>query len=236
MFRTVALAVLLVPLVTNTSTAGFISFSDRSVWETAVGTPTLTENFDGFAGDTSFVPSPLALNGMTLQADADVLDPTFESFVDAPPIVPAGQDVNGTAHAVGRVIDHTSLGITNWRLDFSTPATAWGADFRQAGIVVSGPLVIDVVDQGNSLLGTLAANAVDLQFLGFQLDMGQTADHLIFRSDPAAGQNGVDAFGMDNIALVSASNAVPEPSTLTLWSLGAVALIGLTLRRRMRAA
>ena len=30
--------------------------------------------------------------------------------------------------------------------------------------------------------------------------------------------------------------AVPEPSTLVLWSLGAVALVGLTLRRRKRAA
>ena len=156
MFRAVALAVLLVLLVTTTSSAGFVSFSDRTVWEAAVGTPTLTEDFDGFAVDTSFVPSPLTLNGMTLQADADVLDSTLESFVDALPIVAAGQDVNGTAHAVGRVINHTTLGLTNWRLDFSTPAIAWGADFRQAGIVVTGPLAIDVFNQSDSLLGTLA--------------------------------------------------------------------------------
>jgi hypothetical protein len=88
-------------------------------------------------------------------------------------------------------------------------------------------LAIDVFNQSDSLLGTLAANAADLQFLGFHLNMGQTADHLIFRS---AG-NGVDAFGMDNIALVSAANAVPEPSTITLWFLGAVTLIGLGWRR-----
>jgi hypothetical protein len=49
--------------------AGFITYSDRSTWDSSVGGPILVEDFNGFTVDTEFKSQPLALNGMEVIAD-----------------------------------------------------------------------------------------------------------------------------------------------------------------------
>jgi hypothetical protein len=205
--RTIPLLVgILVMLQSRVGIAAFSPFTDRSVWETAAGPATASEDFNNQVVDMLNVPAPVVLNGMIVTSAAGT---DFNFAIDVPPYFSPLQGIDGTPKANGRAADFVPLSLNEtWRIDFPVPVTAWGADFKGAGDPPNGNLMIDVFDETNALLGTLQADAApDVEFLGFQLSMGEHSGHLIFRAP-----GGVDAFDIDNIAMVQ----VPEPSTMFL--------------------
>jgi hypothetical protein len=197
---------MLVMLHPRVGTAAFSPFTDRTVWETAVGPATATEDFNSHAADMLNVPAPVVLNGMIVTSAAGT---DFNFAIDVPPYFSPLQGIDGTPKANGRAADFAPLSLNEtWRIDFPISVTAWGADFKGAGDPPNGNLMIEVFDESNALLGTLQADASpDVEFLGFQLSTGERSGHVIFRAP-----GGVDGFDIDNLAMVQ----VPEPSTIVL--------------------
>src|SRR6266700_2949303 len=64
--------------------AGIVFFTDRVAWESAAGPPSFTENFSGFAVNTPFQTSPVALNGMVIQQEG--AERMAFNEVDVPPL------------------------------------------------------------------------------------------------------------------------------------------------------
>jgi hypothetical protein len=197
---------MLVMLQPRAGIAAFSPFTNRTVWETTAGPVTASEDFNSHAVDMLNVPAPVVLNGMIVSSAAGT---DFNFAIDVPPYFSPLQGIDGTPKANGRAADFAPLSLNEtWRIDFPLPVTAWGADFKGAGDPPNGNLMIEVFDETNVLLGTLLADAAaDVEFLGFQLSMGERSGHLIFRAP-----GGVDAFDIDNMAMVQ----VPEPSTIFL--------------------
>ncbi|MGH9318572.1 MAG: hypothetical protein ACRD3V_01590 [Vicinamibacteria bacterium] len=127
---------------------------------------------------------PVVLNGMTVSSSPGT---NFTFSIDAPPFFSPLQGIDGTTTATGRVVEFDAFGPDEtWLVEFFAPVSAWRAHFRNAGDPPLGNLKIDVFDATNSLLGTLSADpSSDVEFLGFVLDMGELADHLVFPADPA---------------------------------------------------
>ena len=204
--------------------AAMITYNSLAAWQGAVGASS-TEDFSGFAADTSIVPGPVALNGMSASGTVGANGAATQK-VDVPALEFGGfYDLGGGAELLGDLVDGNFL-----RLDFTSPMSAWAADTR--GIGDDGrPTVISVFDAGNVLLGTIAtssdASNQEIQFYGFQLTGGDQAAYLTLVN--ASDRN--DVFGMDNIRFAAAT-PVPEPATLTLLGTGALGL--LARRRRAR--
>ena len=124
----------------------------------------------------------------------------------------------------GEVISPTGLAIYDYAGDgvislYDMNNTSWLAAF--ASLTPSGPQIFEF-DITAALQRRLDAG--DL-FLGLNL-LDEVDDTLVL-SDPGMGII---------VSGILKGDVIPEPSTLTLWSLGAVALVGLGWRRRKRAA
>jgi hypothetical protein len=205
--RTITLMIgTLIILQSRVGVAAFSPFNNRMAWELAAGPITASEDFNSHAVDMLNVPAPVVLNGMIVTSAAGT---DFNFAIDVPPYFSPLQGIDGTPKANGRAADFAPLSLNEtWRIDFPIPVTAWGADFKGAGDPPNGNLMIEVFDETNALLGTLQADAApDVEFLGFQLSLGERSGHLIFRAP-----GGVDGFDIDNIAMIQ----VPEPSTILL--------------------
>ena len=223
-------AVALMVALPAVGSAEFAVFTDRAAWQAAAGTPTATEDFEGFTADALFYPDSVPANGFSIVA-TDTLPPFFGNKVEALPFAPpfgSRNSPNGTNYLWGALInDPDNIGDSsevNVILTFTGATTAFGADLRGAN-----DTFIDVYDAGNGLLGTITPTGPATQFYGFALTGGERADRVVFRTVPtdADGVITVNGFGLDNAQSVS----TPVPSGLLLTVLGLPAL-GLSRRPR----
>ncbi len=178
------------------------TYTNRSLWEAAVGPRSFEENFEGFTSDIDFSLAPTsAPNGFTLSHTGPN---SFRNLIDVPPLeFGDGNGTNGVSTFVDRdggdvVSIIPDFGLISFCLETSTAASGEGA-------------TITTVGPGGASLTTVAlANSIDA-FLGFQATGGDR----IIRVDLMGLGDGSDAgegFYMDNIAGVF----VPEPTTLAL--------------------
>ena len=134
----------------------------------------------------------------------------------------------------------------------STP-TILSADYHDGDASLSTDTLIAegfiTPSTASGSLQSSGSNLLDFVTSLYQPDGTPTAAYVVFRINPdvdlppfSGRLRGYELASADNAnesfrpRLNLTAAAVPEPSTLVLWSLGAVALVGLGWRRRKRAA
>jgi uncharacterized repeat protein (TIGR01451 family) len=190
--------VLIGALAPAVADGAIVQYDDRATWLAAIGgTPDVEEDFQGFTVDTPFRTSPLTISMGTMAQVG--LDQAFRNEVDAPPF--QFTDNNGTTHASCFVnfADAGPGSETNVELTFTSPVSAWGADFN--GVLGGELLAVDVDGTEQTILGTLLPTANDT-FLGFVATAGEQIDKVIFRSQNQNVGGGGEGFGSDNYAAV----------------------------------
>lgn len=200
--------------------AGFLTYSDRTTWQAAIGGATGSENFNGFVSDTSFDGTSVALAaGMTI---GTMNASHTNNLIDAPPVGSAEWNVDGSS--VANFFNGFSGANTLPFITFGTPVFAFGGDFRSLNDGAARTRV-EIFD-GATLLTTLdpsVAGSDELRFWGFAATAGETVTSIVF----TRLEN--DVFGLDNIEIGRSAAPVPEPATLMLFGVG---LAGLAVRRR----
>lgn len=208
--------------------AAFMSFTNNRVnWENSVGTPTLIEDFSGFAQDTEFRTQSVDINGMTVTGST-AFNTNVTNLIDVDPLQFGGTlSVNGTNHLFGEVQTQT-IPEVELRIDFENVVTAWGADFA----TVFSDLQISVFDSQDSFLGLInipgsesTGNFPNFSFGGFKLDGGDKASYLTFSSSVVDSANTV--FAMDDVALVKST---PEPTAI----LGLLGVVGVASKLKRK--
>lgn len=193
-----------------------IVFTDRSLWEAAVGASSFTEDFQGFATDTVFRTSPLSANGFSIQQEG--FDHAFRNMVDVPPT--QFMDNNGTSGlALYTNFDAPATPGTTVGLTFNQPNIAFGGE-STLSVTLEGA-IIDVIS-GSTVLASIPLASGSNSFRGYLLTGGDTATSLVFRSASHVSGSGGQGFGYDNLAGV---NAVPEPSTVIFSIIGCALLV-----------
>jgi hypothetical protein len=193
--------------------AAIVVYGNRGTWQTAAGPADYVEDFEFFTEDTSFriAAGPLSLNGFSVQ-ESGVTNSANVNKIDTAPFEFSGTDsLDGDAYLFG-VTNH---GLTYIDLYFDNPTSSFAADFRGADGVEH--LNIEVIDTMNQVLATLDPVTDTITFLGFVANGGEQIARLRFFSSVFVGGVEREAFGMDNVALVNASNpTVPEPTSAVL--------------------
>jgi hypothetical protein len=205
---------------------GVIMFNSRPTWISAGGSATVTEDFHTFISDTSFrnnVTVNLA-GGMSL-TEVGPASWSDGNFIDVPPFIPSGNEsVNGTTDAaIGVYKSSTPSENVVVRLAFSSPTTAWGADFAHAagGTIAAA----DLFNDANVLLGTISVTTEN-QFLGFTTTAGDSVKYMNFHALNINGLTG-EFFQIDSVSL-------PEPGGMALIA-GVGALVASRRRRTEKA-
>lgn len=230
--RSVLFLMILIPALAN---AAIVQYDDRAAWDGASGGAELTEDFESFGADTPFRPEgttvPTALGTM---GEAGI-DTAFRNTVDVAPF--KFTDNNGTQNAscfvnapearnAEPVLDgaeeETAPGVidgiigTGIRLDFDAPVGAFGVDV--SGALGAETLVIDVLDAGDAVLGSLAITSNDIdQFLGFVADGGEEVAAVEFRAGILIAGGTGEGFTIDN--LVSVGAGPPPPGLIDIPTL-----------------
>lgn len=197
-------------------------YSDRTLWNAAVGATSFSEDFSSFGVDTEFRTVGVGIAGGTIQAEG--VDTTnFRNLVDVPPL--GFTDNNGTANASSYVnaAEGTAPG-RQIRLTFSAINQAFGFETWGAA---SGERVTVEAYNGAVLVGSFdITNNGNGIFTGYHLTGSDVATSVRWRSTNVTVGTGGEGFGMDNLAGV----VVPEPASVIGLALGALLL----LRRRTR--
>lgn len=192
--------------------ASIATFTDRTAWQTAAGgAPGINVNFEGFVmADTpvgaGFDIGPFSITG-TLPEDA---------YLDVPPLT---ANVNGTTDLLVALSPVESVTFT-----FDAPVFSFGADVRPVVLDIGGFIASDVgetfnVTANNGMSTTLTLPVTDVTgFRGFISDTAFTA--VTFSTTAALSVDGTTFFGLDNVAAhaAAADGAVPEATTLAVWS------------------
>ena len=219
-------SLLLVLILSSQVFASVTVFTSRAAWEAALGIPAGSANLlSGFEMDTPMVFTP----GTTALTDIDVT-------LDANPnglsgIVCCETASNSTIQGQrfdGFSATDPALGATSIEWGFRMNVSAFGADFDQVnnhgiGMNVNGQLV-DFRD----FFGP-AATMEDEGFLGVIASPGQFFDSVEFviTAPDIPGMN-AEYWQADNLSFFT----VPEPSTGSLFLVGALALCGSRRKRR----
>ena len=200
-----------------------VSFTDRSVWNTAIGGSTdWFVDFNGFTSDSSsFTTSPLdlgpfSLSGTSLSSCCNIIDvPPYSGAVSSNSFTTpaASLDVGGANN------DTVSLLLDN-------PVTAFGAEFASGGFNLF--MQLDFVDGNSSSLLIPYPNSEG--FLGFTSSVA--VQSILFFNTSGGG----DVFVMDDVEAVSFTSipAVPIPAAAWLFGTALIGLVGFS--RRMRTA
>lgn len=208
-----------VRLDASLATSPITVYTNRTAWQSALAT-FQTETFNSLA-----VTSPLAPNV------THTLGQVQFSYNGAPNggypgVSDTLSNVNGTRRFAGDIWDSAAGGgVTSpgpEQFTFPSPVTAFGADF--AGATNADRLTVTVSGVTFQLDQYLANGT------GFFGVVSNTAFDKILLNTENASSGAVDeAFGMDNLSFGTAP--VPEPASLTLWSLGALGIVVLNRRR-----
>jgi hypothetical protein len=215
--------------------AGIIFFNSRTAWQAAAGNPSFIEDFSGFAADTPFRTSPVALNGMTIQQEGPSLGVPLRNVIDVPPLT--FSEGNGTSAA--QLITNFPEGAdpgTQVRIAFVQPNSAFGFESWQANSAEGA--VLEVFD-GATLLGSQVLTNGDGAFLGYVLTGGDTATLIRFGSATLLPGSAAEGFAIDNLVGVNASgpsgaSPVPEPGSLALLGFGTIGVLGYGRWRQRR--
>jgi hypothetical protein len=217
MSRILGSTVFLVVFACGTAFALPSTFTDRSLWNVAVGgAPDFSVDLNGFAADTSFATSPLDLGPFSIVQSSGT-PAASDNLVDVDPFLFPAETIDLTPYLVIVVEDPADLQEVT--IDFDGPLTAFGGDFFDPGNG-SSPLLIDLYTTGGIV--TLSVLAPDAKtFFGVVND--EPFSKLVFRQGFSD-----DRLSLDNVV---GANAVPEPQTWALFLLGLVALPAVRSRR-----
>jgi len=203
-------------LLSALAQGAIVQYDDRATWLAAIGgTPDVEEDFQGFTVDTLFRTAPVAISMGTIAQVG--LDQDFRNLVDVAPF--EYTDNNGTTHA-SCFVNYPDSGAgseTNVEITFSSPVSAWGADFN--GILGGELLAIDVDGTTEAIIGTLIPTAGDT-FLGFIADAGEQIDKVIYRSQNQNTGGAGEGFGSDNFAAMYGAPAAGADVSGTKTSSG----------------
>lgn len=214
--RAVLAPIAVIALAASPAFSQVTTYSNRSQWSSAVGSPTLLENFEGFLTDTSFRTALVNIAGGQASLSREGADrgAPFDT-IDVPPYggIDAMTSSGSTfAYLFTDAPEGASSG-TQVRLTFNTPIRAFGMDVY-LGDVLEG-LTIEIIGAANQVLGTIEpTSAPNGTFAGFVSTNLVTS--LRFRSTSVAAGGGGEAFGIDNLA----GSPVPAPSAAGALMLG----------------
>lgn len=109
---------------------------------------------------------------------------------------------------------------------FNTPIVAFGVYLTGAEVDLEGTISLDFNDGSAQTLPVTKNAVAGVQFLGFT-DFGRPISSVTF-TEVAPFWNNRDLYGIDDLRYGS----IPEPGSLTLFLVGAAALVLRSLRRR----
>ena len=193
-------------MAASSASATLIAYTDRSLWEAAVGGTFIEEDFSGVA-NAVYEFSPVDVGDFTVSVAGDTFGSTWHNISSTGSGGSSLNSVNGTQQLNLATGDR---GGTTLEFDFEI--YAFGADWaypsndtRVTSFLIGGiQLDIPFLTGG---------------FYGFVSDIALTTNFLTLTAGPA------DGFGMDNLVY----SQVPEPFTLALFGLG---LAGIGFSRR----
>jgi PEP-CTERM motif len=189
-----------------------ITFNDRVAWQTAVGMPVSTINFEGIApaGGTS-VFADLVLSGVDFGA-ATVADPGLGNFI--------------SAWGTGAMLFGYGI-FAPKTVAFSTPVSAFGFNYGATACIVVAPCqsgsVSLTLSSGDTVFGS-GGPLPPMQFIG--VISSQPLTSITLQITPSIQV-------LDNFSFASAASQVPEPASFVLLATGLVG-VGARLRRRVR--
>jgi hypothetical protein len=181
--------------------AGILFFANRAAWQNAAGPSSFTENFSGFATNTPFQSSPVALNGMTIQQEGT--ERMEWNQVEVPPFQFTPNSGSNSGLLLTNYPEGGSTGI-HVRITFAGPNKAFGLESWSAN---DGEGVILEVFNGATSLGTLSLTNADGAFAGYVLTGEDIATSVRLRSVVLVPGMVGERFYIDNLAGVAAAIA-----------------------------
>lgn len=181
--------------------AAMVTFTNRSVFQTAAGTTTL-EDFNSFVSEVAFHTVPLDVGDFSISMTGSPSTAADRNKIDIPPHNFAVLNVDGTPLMNVLTFLPQSLFLT-----FDTPINAFGADFsdfnnqlRRTNIIVNGTTILPPIYPGGVV-----------QFFGLVSD--SPFNSVEFRAiDSVFG----DGYGIDNVEY--STTAAPEPTSVALMA------------------
>ena len=215
-YKLVAAAALAV-FVSSTANAAIVNVYDtRSAFRAASGSTAITEDFNSESVGASFVGTPLALNGFTLERTGTVL---FGGEIEAGT---GAFNIDGSNFA--NVQTATFLG--DLVLNFAEPIFGFGLDLYDFNneFGAGDPALRTTIwlDDAIEVSVTAEADASPFRFIGFTSDTSFTKISFV----PNAGLEG-DGFGIDNIEI----SAVPVPAAAWLFGSAILGMFGFSRRK-----
>jgi hypothetical protein len=178
--------------------AEIVFFTDRVAWESAAGPPSFTEEFSGFAVDTPFRASPVALNGMVIQQVGT--ERMAWNEVDVPPHQFTTNSGSNSALLLTNFPEGGRSGV-QVSITFTGLNKAFGFESWSGN---DGEGAVLEVFSGATLLGSQALTGGDGDFLGYVLAREDTATAVRFRSDSLIPGMQGERFYIDNLAGITA--------------------------------